>query len=462
MTTATISPTASAPASRVPLKDKISYGIGMYGISLVQISVGALLLYYYTDVYGITAQLAGLIIFCGTLLDAFGELAVAAISSRTNGRFGKYRPFLIFGAVPLGLTFILMFIKPDLPPSQLLIVAFASHLLFRAAYAVVSMPHASLIGRLSTDANERASIGGVKAMWSSFGTLTASWLGLSVVQYLGDGDDARGFFIFSVMFGIASATALLICGLFTRERVDKDVDRHDTIDFFKAAALTAKNAPFVVFLAGTLTFFIGYMLWYSSVVYYFKYYLSTATDARTAFLCIALGGVIGPFLWMPFIRAASKAQAWTAGCILIAAMQIALYLAGVQPLWVIAAIYFLMGIGKCAVIMNYFAMVADAVDYGHWKSGVRVEAYSFGMLSLLTKSGMAIGGGLLGLLLGYIGFEAADSLPEAVQANLRLVACASPAVVIVISGLIMTQFRVSASQLKDMRADIAKRAGAAS
>ncbi len=435
--------------SHVPLGMKIRYSAGMYGCSAATSSTGLLLLYCYTDVFGIAPAAAGFIIFLGSAVDIVGSLAIPWLTGRIHSPLGRYRPFLIYGALPLGFFLAAMFIRPSVPQTWFYAVVVAVHLLYRASYAAVLMPHASLMTRLSNDADERASVGAVKAIASNLAVLTVATIGITGINRLG-GHTAHAFTVFGLTFGAVIAVSVFISGVATRERSLDAASRTDTHSIFQALKLLARNHQIQISFAATLIFYIGYALLYGGIVYYFKYVVGSPGDAKYAALGIAVGGIVFPPAWIWLLRRTSKAFVWCAGCTILALAFVLLYIMGPQPLPILFIVYLIAGMGKCAVIINYFAVTADAVDYGQWRTGTRVEAYSFGLLFLMTKIGESIGSALLGLMLAWSGFIANQLQTPVTISRLRIATCLAAAVVMAVSAVVMAFFRIDARRHREL------------
>ncbi len=446
-------PAPSGAASLVPLPMKIKYSAGMYGCSAATSGTGLLLLYCYTDVFGIAPAAAGFIIFLGSAVDLAGSLGIPWLVGHVRSRLGRYRPFLIYGALPLGFFFAASFIRPNVSAAWFYPCVVALHLCYRAGYAAVLMPHASLLTRLSEDADERASVGAVKAIASNLAVLTVATVGMTGIERLG-GHTAHAFTVFGLTFGAVIAASVLIAGMATRERIAGSSPGGDTRSVGKALRLIAGNRQIQISFAATLIFYIGYALLYGGIVYYFKYVIGDPGGAKYAALGIALGGIFFPPVWIRILRRTSKAFVWSAGCSVLALAFLTLYFVGPRPLPVLFLIYVIAGMGKCGVIINYFAVTADAVDYGEWRLGARAEAYSFGILFLMTKVGESIGSALLGFMLGWAGFVANQQQTLATVGRLRVATCVAAAVVMGVSALVMAFFRIDARRHRALTAEL--------
>jgi GPH family glycoside/pentoside/hexuronide:cation symporter len=455
MDQATIATVKSAP---VPFSNKVKYGLGIYAVGLGHISVGALSLFFYTEVMRLTPAQAGLIFFLATISDVLTEVTMGWLVSRTRSRLGHYRPWIIAGSFPFGLFLALLFVKFDLSAESLFVYALATHILFRIAFGMVSMPYTAMIARISTDPDERASIGAVKAVFSAAGALTATYLGLRLVHILGAGDDRLGFLLTGMIFGLACCAALLFCGLFTREHEGVIVNSDEATSPLDALRLIASNPALLTVLGSVLLFFSAYTIMQAGVAYYFKYHLGQPEATSNAFLMIAIAGLTTPPLWAKLVHLTNKRFVWIAGSLCVATALGVLAFIDVASMPLVYAMYFLFGAGNGALVLNYAAITADAIDYGDLRSGRRSEAYSFACLSVSSRLSIAMGGAIAGFSLSLIGFlpGGVEQRPETL-ASLPLAVCALPAALALGSALLISRFPVTTTVHRNILAGLAAR-----
>lgn len=446
-----------AEDQKVPFIIKNAYGLGLYGIAIAQTGFTVLLLYCYTDVFGLTPGQAGAILFFGSIIDIAVNLVIPWATARTKSKLGRYRPYVIYGSLLFSIAFSAMFIKPSLPSGMIFLYTFIVHLIYRFSYGMLLTPYSSLISRMSEDANERASIGSVKTSWSNLGVLTSAYLGLGLVSWLGEGDERVGFTYFAVIFGFVVFASILISGIAVKEReVNNATMAAEVGGLLPAMSLIRRNGQLVIALVAIIFYFIGYMVLNSSMIYFFKYVRLEPDFAKNAVLAAAVGGILMPAAWTPIVRATSKAAVWTVGGVMIAIAGILISSLSGLPLLAILSFYFLAGMGKSAIQINYFATIADAVDYGHWLHGRRAEAYSFGLLSIMSKIGYSLGGAMMGLALSWSGFEANQAQTPETVARLRMIAGYLPASMMIVSAVLILGFRINTQRhraiVDDLRA----------
>ena len=199
-------------------KVRAAYGIGDYAICLYWSGVGLYLLYFYTDIIGITPLLAGWIYALGIAWDAVTDPFMGYLAERTRTKMGSYRPYIFYGAIPLALSFVLLFWVPPFEGTQLFILLLTANLIHRTCFTIVSVPYSSLTARITDDSDERTKLTTARMIGASFGTLTISALGFPIVLWFGGGEEALGFIYLGMIAGLAAVLVLSITVRFVEER----------------------------------------------------------------------------------------------------------------------------------------------------------------------------------------------------------------------------------------------------
>lgn len=199
---------------------KVGYGAGDFGFNLFFSTASLYLLYYYTDVLGLPPATAGWIFAVALIWDAVFDPVMGYLASRTRTRWGRYRPYILFGAVPLAASWILIFVPTGLTGTALLLAALAFHVLFRTLYAVVSMPYLALTAVITSDSADRGVLAGVRMAFAATCGLFAAFSTLKFVSAFGGGQ--RGFLWTAVLFGALAALIFAVVFASTRERVESD------------------------------------------------------------------------------------------------------------------------------------------------------------------------------------------------------------------------------------------------
>ena len=447
----------TAQQRQLSIGGKIGYATGIYGVFLAWMMVALYLLYFYTDVMGLSPTQAGLVFFVASMWDAVSDPVMGWLIEKTRTRWGKYRPYLLLAAIPFAASFAALFYVPDLSGNNLFVWALVLHIVFRTCYTAIYIPYTGLIARLSTDADERASIAGVKSVFISLASLSISYLGLPAVTYFGGEDEAIGFLRTALVCSSLGVLALWVCFLVTREKVTAEAERRPQVKIGDMAKALTGNRPFLLIFLGVLLFTGCYTILNKSIVYVFKYDVGDRDAARWALSAIAVAGILSPAIWVPITHWTSKRFVWITGCLLASFSLLFIYFAEIRAIVPLVIALFIGGCGIHGFLMTFFAMVADTADYGEWKSGHRIEAPLFGLVSLANKTSLAVGTWALAYLLEGVGFVAnVDQSPETLD-GMRQIMTVVPVFGFVASAIVITFFPFSTDQHRQMVSEIEAR-----
>ena len=443
---------------KLPLQSKIGYSIGAYGMMLPWFIQSVFIFYFYTDVLGITPEQAGTIFFIAVLWDAITDPIVGVLAYRTRTLWGKYRPYLLCASVPLALSLITVFLKPDWPIEKLFILALVSHLLFRLCFTLIYIPYTSMLAKISPDTTERSSVAAYKSVAVSFGTLTVSLFTLKLVAYFGSGDESKGFLVTATLFAVLMVCSLWACFLLTTEVSEsEEIFDKERYDILSAGKILIKNVPFLLVFFGVIAFTGCYTIMLKSIVYFFKYNLADAESARWGLSAASLSGIFAVPIWAMITKRTSKRFVWIAGSILASSGLLVLHFNHeITIIWAVLNI-FVIACGISAFLMTFYAMIADTIDYGEWKYGVRIEALSFSILSFANKTSLAIGGGSLGFMMASVGYIAnAEQSVEALE-GIKTILTLVPAAGFLVSAIVIYFYPIDAKYHQKIRDDILAR-----
>jgi len=425
--------------AKLPFVQKLVFGVGDFGGNLFWATTNLFLLYYYTDVLKIAPVIAGAIYLVSLIWDAVTDPVMGLIASRTRTRFGRYRPYLLWGAVPAGMAYALLFVP--LPPGSTAAVvgALFFHLLFRTAHTVVAVPYGSLMAALTDDARERSALAASRMIFATLGALLVAAGTLPLVEHLGSGDRARGFFIVGLVYAALGSMFFLITGLFTRER---EMAPEDIVPFSSAWRLLVRNRPFLILAAGILAFSIGSTMATKVLVYVFKYRYE-APDMVSAGLGVYILMVsVFTLVWMFVARRYTKRVAWLGGAVGYAAVWAVIVIhPPATSAGLVVALAF-AGAFAAALPVTFWAMVPDTVEYSELRSGQRADGYWFGMVALAQKIALGVGVGLVGLGLDVSGYVAEVSQSAGTLDSLDLLMAVPPVLMALVSAVIIVNYPI--------------------
>ena len=316
-----------ASADRIPLPRIIGYGIGDFGFNFYWFSLTLFLAYYYTDVLGLRSEVAGLIIFLCLTWDGLIDPAIGVLANRTRTRWGKYRPYLLFGSVPLAASFALMFAPTGLEGAALIGYAFATQVLFRTMYGLVNIPYSALMATMTRDSMQRNWLAGVRMICAFLGTAVVSYFTPRLVTYFTSGGRTTGYFGATAVLAVIATVFTLLTFAATREDSSITHAQEQPPPVSELLRMLAKNVPFLQIIAGIGFFSFANILVCSGLVYYVKYYLGE-TEAiageAASLMQITITAMILP--WTLAARYVGKRWAWQAGLAIAFAGLVGLYL----------------------------------------------------------------------------------------------------------------------------------------
>jgi len=386
----------------------IAYSMGGFAFNLYWQSISLFLVFFYTDVVGISPAVAGLIYLVASVWDGAIDPIVGTIADRTRTRWGGYRPYLLFGAPVLGLSFILLYYRPPLAAGALVAFVLVTHLIFRTCYATVNVPFLALGARLTSNATRRSDISGFKMMFASLAGIMVASLTQPVAKAYGH----NGFGVAAGLFALCATLVLPMVFLTVRERMPPP-STTPHLGSGKFWASTLKNRAFLTLIAALTCTTVCSTAWGKSVLYYYKYYIGDEMGAKTGLALAAGSGLFIVPIWMLVSRAVGKRNAFFMACAVGITGMIAFSLANVRSSGVMDGFLIFNEICGVGWAFGFWSMLPDTVEYGQLHTGVRAEAFLFGLAGFFMKVALGLGAGLFGLGLSFIGYHA--NHPQTVQ-----------------------------------------------
>lgn len=392
-------------------KIRAAYGVGDYAICLYWSGVGLYLLYFYTDVVGISPLLAGWIYALGIAWDAITDPFMGYMAERTRTKMGSYRPYIYYGSIPLALSFVLLFWVPPLEGTLLFSFLLIVNLFHRTCFTIVSVPYSSLTARITDDSDERTKLTTARMLGASFGTLTISALGFPIVLFFGGGEESLGFVFLGLIAGSAAICVLAITIFFVKER-SFEFKSEDLPSFKKISQSVANNYPFWIVFSSILILVSTSLMFNNNLIYFVKYSLDLHEYQG---LVLGVSGA-SSFLAIPFWAYAAlkigKKNSWLIAMVFLLIGFMVFYLYPITTLSELLIILAVIGIGNGATGILFWSMLPDTIEYGEWKTGIRTESSLYGFMTFAQKGAIALAALTLGIVLTNIGFE-----PNQVQSN---------------------------------------------
>ncbi len=427
-------------SAKLTVAQRLGYGVGDLGINLYFISAMTYLLYFYTDVFGISAAAAGGVLLTARVVDAVTDPMMGVIAERTRSRWGRLRPHILFGAVPLGLVAILTFTTPDLGAGGKLWWAYSTYVLFGIVYTVVSIPYSTLTASITADHRERTVLSTIRMAFAFSGGYAISVGMLPLVGLFET--QADGFRWALVIFAVVATILLWLTVATTQERVTPPASQRLTLaDSFKAVFA---NPPLLVvivlFTCGMLSFTIRQTV----TLYYFKYNLGRA-DLIALFFGITLPTMLVGLLAVPKLADRfGKAGGIIVGAIVTIIGSIALYLTPYDAVVWIFVWGCVVALGGTPIAVLGWAMIPDTVEYAQWRMGLRADGAIFAFASFFQKLAKALGGAGVAAVLAVVGYVANSEQSEASLRAIHAMMTLAPVAIMLVMIFAARAYRLDA------------------
>jgi GPH family glycoside/pentoside/hexuronide:cation symporter len=457
-------------SQKLKLKEKIGYGFGDAASSIFWKLFSMYLMFFYTDVFGISATLVGTMFLVTRIWDAAFDPFVGILGDRTETRWGKFRPYLLWMALPFGIIGVLTFTTPSFSESGKVIYAFVTYSLMMMIYSMINVPYASLMGVMTADGKERTSLATYRFIFAFGGSLLVLALAEPLVDIFsklgGTVNLQQGWQLAAVVFAIIAITFFMFTFSWTRERV-KPVTTKTSLKMDLNDLL--HNTPWFILLGAGIAAIFFNSIRDGAAIYYFKYYIQgqsafsikavnlTITLSSLYFVLGQAANIVGVLLAKPVSDMIGKKYTFLYAMLFATAFSIGFYWLDRESVNLIFVFQFLISMSAGIIFPLVWSMYADAADYSEWKTGRRATGLVFSASSMSQKFGWTIGGALAGWLLGYYGFKANVVQTEAAQTGIKMMLSFFPAIGTFLGAFFMVIYPLSEKKMMKISAELAVR-----
>jgi GPH family glycoside/pentoside/hexuronide:cation symporter len=441
----------------VSVKEKIAYGLGDTASNIVFQTVMLFLTFFYTDIYGISPAFVGTMFLVVRIIDAVTDPIMGAIADRTESKYGKFRPYLLWFALPFGVISVLTFTTPDFSEEGKMIYAFVTYTLLMLVYTAINIPYCALGAVLTADPKERVSVQSYRFVFAMLGGLMVTALTLPLMEFFGQGDRAKGYQLTILAMSILGVLMFLACFYGTKERINppKEAVSRSYMDNFRQLW---KNDQWRVLALVALCLMIGYVLRTTLAIYYVKYYLEMP-DSITLFITLGmLGSMVGCIIAQPLAKRFCKVKLYIFIQILAAVLCASSYFVAADNVTLAIALYVVWNLVFNTGTPLLWAKMADTVDYGQWRTGIRTTGMVYSSIIFFIKLGIAVGGALGGWLLAGIGYQADVTQTEETKAGLLLAFSLYPAIGSLIVAFVMRGYRLNDQKVEEITLELKRAA----
>ncbi len=438
--------------SKLSTKEKVGYSLGDTASHFVWDMVGFWILIFYTDTFGISAAAAGTIMLIARFWDMVSDPLMGIIADRTKTRWGKFRPYILWMALPYSILAVMTFSTPDFGPTGKVIYAGLTYFLLMTVFTAINLPYSSLGAVMTSDSYERAGLNSYRFIFAFIGQLIVSGSALSLALYFGGGDNAKGYQYTLILFSIISFILFMITFKTTRERVlppkgQKENLKEDFKNLFK-------NRPWVILFFVGIVSFIMFAMQNLSIAYYFKYYIGREENVQLFNVIGTVALIVTIPFSKPLAKKFGKRNVFLASSLLSGFFFILLYLPGITDIKLIYTFNVLAKMAYAPAVPLLWTMLADTADYSEWKTGRRSTGLVFSAATFAQKAGWGIGGALAGWLLAIFQFTPNVEQSEMAITGIKLMISVIPGLLYMSCAILLYFYTIDHTTCVRMKLDL--------
>ena len=452
----------------IGIREKIGYGFGDMASSMFWKLFGSYLMIFYTDVFGMPAAVVGTMFLITRVWDSAFDPIIGIIADRTQSRWGKFRPYLLYLAIPFAVIGVLTFTTPDFSDGGKVIYAYFTYSLMMMVYSAINVPYASLLGVMSPESKDRNMLSTYRMTFAYIGSFIALLLFMPMVNRFSMGHDEQHGWMMSVIV-IAVLCALLFYGCFawTTERVKPIKKQQNSLKSDLQDLL--HNRPWWILLGAGVAALVFNSIRDGATVYYFKYYVVEEEYASISLfgisfvlsgLYLAVGqaaNIVGVVLAAPLSNRIGKKKTYMWAMSIATVLSVIFYWFDKEQLMLMFIFQVLISICAGSIFPLLWSMYADCADYSELKTGNRATGLIFSSSSMSQKFGWAIGSAVTGWLLAYFGFRANAVQNEQAIQGIKMFLSFLPAVGTVLSVAFISLYPLSEKKMKEITEELEER-----
>ena len=456
----------------IKLKEKIGYGFGDMASSMFWKLFGSYLMIFYTDVFGLPAAVVGTLFLVTRVWDSAFDPIVGVVADRTHSRWGKFRPYLLFLAIPFSVIGVLTFVTPPFGDNGKLVYAYVTYSLMMMVYSAINVPYASLLGVMSDNPKERNTLSTYRMAFAYIGSFIALLLFMPMVNFWSGHSkeiaaQQQGWTLAVAVIAVMCALLFIGCFAFTRERIkalhEKQAPlKEDLKDLWK-------NRPWWILLGAGVAALVFNSIRDGATVYYFKYFIVEEDFQTISFFGVSfvlsglylsvgqIANIAGVILAAPVSNRIGKKQTYMGSMAIATVLSILFFWFDKDNLALIFTFQILISICAGSIFPLLWSMYADCTDYSELKTGNRATGLIFSSSSMSQKFGWAIGSALTGWLLSYFGFVANEvQQAEAIQ-GIKMFMSFLPAAGTLLSIVFISMYPLSEKKMLEISAALKSR-----
>lgn len=434
-------------------KEIWGYACGNLAQNLCYMMVSVYLLYFYTDVLKIAAASVSVLFLVMRIFDALNDPLMGYLADKTNSRWGRFRPYILFGSVPLAVITVLLFTVPPFGQTGKTVWAYITYLLYGIIFTIVLIPYFAMPASMTQNPEERSRISSACVILSTIAALIVSAAVSPLVGLFSS--EKIGFPVVTACFGLIAVICFYICFKSSKERIPHQSE--NDFRFRDVFVLLGKNTPLIIVSLGYIFYSIMYTIRMAVVAYYTKYYMNNEAMTTIVLVMAIAGSLVGTALAVPLQKKFGKRNAYIIGAVIGAVSCFIMYFVSGDNVPAILILSVISQMGMAFPLVITWSMAPDTVDYSEWKTGIRAEGTMFGAFSFIQKFASAIAGSLSALILAATGY-----VPDGVQNATAIKGILSmmttiPAVCCVLCIICILFYRLDSGKMETILADLSSR-----
>ena len=436
---------------RVSIREKICYAMGDAAANIAWRGVAAFLFIVYTDEFGLNPAAVGTLMLIARFGDGVSDIAMGIVADRTKTRYGKYRPWMLWSALPLGVMLSMMFTCPEsLSMTGRLVYAYVTYIVFTLVYTAQGIPYGALLSVMSADDRERTSIGSYKMVGAFAGGMAVQGLLIVLKDY---------FHSYTIPIYILSAVLVVLMPITffgTRERVDPPKEQEN--DLWADLKQLFVNVPWIVLLIVSLLYNVYNSVKQGITIVYFTHYVNRELLCATYMTVLMLASIVGAGITSPLARRFGKRNLFVGALVVSGVVNSLLWFCGASDVSLIFTLGILSELFAAIFPTLCFVMLGDMADYSEWVNGRRATGLIYSATSFAMKFGGGIAGLIIGVVLARYGYDGkvAESIQGALP-GIKMLMSWIPGVLAVGTAVIMTLYPITTSKMDQITAELTAR-----
>lgn len=442
----------TSSSNPLPLREKVSYACGDIASNFYWRVFDVFLFIFYTDVFGLPPAVVGTMMLVTRLIDAFSDPIMGAIADRTKTKYGKFRPYLIWGIIPIAAAGVLTFTVPDFSEGGKVVWAYTTYIFMMLAYTFINVPYGALLGVVTADAKERTSLTSFRFIGAFSGGSLVAYMTPELVTMFGQGNEQLGWQLTMTLYGVIAALLFIITFFNTKERIAPPVNQRSSV--MQDVKDLTSNKPWLILFILALVIMMTISLRASTGTFYFKYFVERpdliGSFSMTYLIALALGAASTPIL----MRFTDKKTLLFILMTIVAILSSAFYFIDSSQITLMFVLQALIGFCLGPKSPLVFSMYADTADYSQWRTGRRATAMVFSAAAFSQKLGGALAGALIGYLLASMGYVANQAQTAQSNEGIVLLMTIIPGVFAFIAVFVIKSYPLSDEQVASLQAEI--------